>query len=154
MFMLKISGNFKEHLMHELGIISRFGFVGIFSTTIHLLTVYLILFFTKQSPYIANTIAFMLGFAVSFVGNYYWTFKVSGNLRQSIQRFVIISFSAFCLSTLILTAMLAKQWFTPAVSGALAALIIPVLNFIGSRLWAFEVKSLSHTSKSKPNKSI
>ena len=137
MIKLRILGNFKDHLPHELGIISRFGVVGIIATTIHLLAVYLILILTKQSPYTANTIAFTLAFAVSFIGNYYWTFKGSGNLRRSIQRFAIISFFAFSLNTLILSAILEKHWFTPAVSGALAALIIPFTSFLGSRLWAF-----------------
>ena len=53
----------RKRLWHEMVIAARFGLVGMVSTTVHILVVWLLLVSTVFSPIVANTIAFLTAFS-------------------------------------------------------------------------------------------
>ncbi len=128
----------RKQLWHEMVIAARFGLVGIVSTTVHILIVWLLLISTVFSPIVANTFAFLTAFGISFVGNYRWTFRSPGNVGRAIKRFLLISVSAFVINTLLLAVLLRGEWFSPLVAAIFSAAVVPLITFVTSRFWGFQ----------------
>lgn len=117
---------------------ARFGLVGLLSTGVHIAIVWLLLTLASVDPMLANTLAFMTAFCISFTGNYLWTFRSPGSPRRAIFRFFVIAVSAFVVNTLVLAFLVHKGWFSPVVSAVLSASVVPVISFLASRLWGFK----------------
>lgn len=117
---------------------ARFGLVGLLSTAVHIAIVWLLLTLASVGPILANTLAFLAAFCISFIGNYLWTFRSPGSPRRAIFRFFVIAVSAFVVNTLILAFLVHKAWFLPVTSAILSASLVPTITFLASRLWCFE----------------
>lgn len=104
---------FWKAFCRELRIAIRFGLVGIVATAVHILVVWALLRQTEITPILANTLAFLTAFGISFTGNYFWTFPSPGSQGQAIRRFFLISVSAFVMNTLLLTFLVRGGWFPP-----------------------------------------
>lgn len=118
-------------------IAARFGFVGIIATAVHIMTVWILLEETAIAPVTANTLAFLMAFAISFAGNYLWTFRSPGNPRRAVFRFFVIAACTFAVNTLLLSILVHQGWFSSVVSAICSAAVVPVISFIASRLWVF-----------------
>ena len=115
----------------------RFFLVGGMATIIHMLVVSILIYKTSLPVLAANLIAFMIAFGISFSGNYYWTFSKACRPKRAIRRFLLIATSAFAANSILLSALLNAGLLSPISSALIAALIIPSITFLGSRLWAF-----------------
>jgi len=124
--------------LREILTAARFGLVGLLSTAVHIAIVWLLLALANMTPMLANTLAFLTAFCISFTGNYLWTFRSPGSPRRAIFRFFIIAVSAFVVNTLVLAFLVHKSWFSPVVSAVLSASLVPGISFFASRLWGFE----------------
>lgn len=69
---------------------ARFGLVGLLSTAVHIAIVWLLLALASVGPILANTLAFLTAFCISFTGNYLWTFRSPGNPRRAAFRFLLL----------------------------------------------------------------
>lgn len=125
-------------LKAELGKILKFGMVGVLSTCAHLGLLWLLL--AEDSGYLIlkNTLAFAAGFAVSFSGNYFWTFRNSTSPRQAIMRFALVAGLSFLVNTALLQAFHENRFFSVEVTSILIALAVAGMTFVLSRLWAFK----------------
>ena len=123
--------------LQELLSAGRFGIVGLFATTVHIATFWLSLTFAKFTPLLANSLAFLAAFWISFIGNYLWTFRSPGCPRHAMFRFFVIAVSAFVVNTLILAFLVHKGWFSPIISVALTASLVSVGSFSASQRWGF-----------------
>lgn len=126
------------NFLREIITAGRFGLVGLLATVVHIAIVWVLLALTNIVPVLANTLAFMVAFCISFVGNYLWTFRSPGSPRRAIFRFFVIAASAFIVNTLVLAFLVRQGWFSPVVSAILSASLVPVISFFASRLWGFE----------------
>ena len=131
-------GGTRARLWHELAVAARFGMVGITATAVHILMVWLLLSETALPPLVANMIAFLTAFGISFAGNYLWTFGSPGNPGKVMRRFLLISVSAFAMNTLLLASLLRAGWFSPTVAAIVSAAVVPAISFVASRLWGFQ----------------
>ena len=122
----------------ELIIATRFAFVGIIATAIHIAVVGFVLTQTGLTPILANTFAFTVAFGIAFLGHYIWTFRSPGNPRRVMFRFFLIAASAFVANTLILAFFVQGGWFSPVVSAVISASVVPVISFSASRFWGFK----------------
>lgn len=127
----------RKQLWHEMMIAARFGVVGMVSTAVHIMIVWLLLVSTAFPPLVANTFAFLTAFGISFVGNYRWTFGSPGNMGRAIKRFLLISVSAFVMNTLLLAVLLSGEWFSPVIAAIFSAAVVPLITFVASRFWGF-----------------
>lgn len=116
---------------------TRFAIVGAVATLVHLTVVWLLIERTAIPALAANTLAFLGAFIFSFAGNYYWTFGRPGSPKAAIQRFFLVSSSAFAVNTITLAALISANFFEPSTAAVFAALLIPAATFLASRLWAF-----------------
>lgn len=115
----------------------RFALVGVGATLSHLGIVSVLLIYTTCPAVLANTLAFLLAFGVSFTGNYLWTFNRPGKVTQAMRRFFLISGSAFLLNTALLVGLLQLTALPAVYAAPSAALVVPVFTYLASRLWGF-----------------
>jgi putative flippase GtrA len=130
-------------LCHELLTALRFGIVGLAATGLHLMVVTLLLLTTSLSVLLANTLAFLTAFSCSFIGNYVWTFAKPGQPKRALARFFIIAFGAYAINMLLLNWLSQQHWITDIHAALSAAMIVPVITFLGSRLWGFQPSAIS-----------
>jgi putative flippase GtrA len=114
----------------------RFGAVGVTALLIHFLIVITITPFGID-PLLANIIAFITAFQLSYLGHSKWTFNTEINHRSLI-RFVIVSVSNFCINELLFYLFL-KYTRIPYQLALLIVLgVVASLTFLLSRNWAFK----------------
>jgi putative flippase GtrA len=82
----------------------RFAVVGLANTSIGLLTIYAIMFFTPAGPLVANACGYAVGLAISFALNRSWTFQDRGNGKRALMRFLVCAAACFA-------ANLGVVWF-------------------------------------------
>lgn len=124
-------------LLREMIIASRFTLVGLTATAVHLLVLWLLLGHTGLPTLLANLIAFLAAFGLSFAGNYLWTFSAPGQPYRAVRRFLLISGAAFATNSLLLAWLLSTEWLAPMHAALLCAAAIPAITFVASRLWGF-----------------
>lgn len=132
------AGGMIARLWSELVVAGRFGIVGIAATSLHVGVVWLLIETTVLPVLVANFVAFLTAFSVSFAGNYFWTFCAPGNPGRAMRRFFLISLSAIVANTSLLAGLVHTGWFSPVTSAITAATIIPLTTFLASRLWIFQ----------------
>jgi len=129
----------RQRLWREAIFASRFGLVGIAATALHMSLVRLLIETTNTPVLLANLIAFLTAFGISFTGNYVWTFGSTASPKVAMPRFFLISGSAFAANTLLLAFLTRAGWLSPAVAAVAAAAVIPLVTYSASRLWGFKV---------------
>ena len=117
---------------------ARFGFVGLIATTTHVAIVWLALTSTNMTALSANTLAFLIAFGVSYLGNYLWTFSSPGKPRRALLRLFMIAVFALAINSTTLGFFIHKKWFEPLTAATISAAVIPLITFLCSRLWVFE----------------
>lgn len=116
----------------------RFAVVGGAATAVHYMTALGLVAAFGWSPRWANLGGFLVAFAVSFLGQWKWTFgaeKAPG--RRALPAYFVVAVSAFLLNALLFELLLR---FTPLpyyVSLAIVLGAVALLTFIASRRWAF-----------------
>lgn len=115
-----------------------FGIVGVSAMLAHFLLVAFILVPLGLPPLLANIVAFLLAFQISYWGHRHKTFQ-AGHIphRQALPRFFMVSCLSFCLNEAMYFVLLR---FT-VLDYRLALLIVlgsvAVFTFVLSKLWAF-----------------
>ncbi|MDP4651576.1 MAG: GtrA family protein [Haliea sp.] len=122
---------------HSAKTLARFGIVGIAATTTHIVTVSILLHNTQLAPIASNTLAFLAAMGISFLGNLTWTFHLTGQTRQALRRFLVVSITAYAANTFLLSRILINEWFTAQWAAIFAAMVIPIITYLASRFWIF-----------------
>lgn len=126
------------NVRREAFLIGRFTVVGIAATLTHMLIAWTLTELMRLPPLLANLMAFLTAFAVSFTGHYYWTFRGAGSLQCAIKRLFLISLSAFFINTLLLATLIEAGWMSDSSAVVLAAGVVPAISFLASRYWGFK----------------
>jgi len=116
---------------------SRFTLVGIAAACIHIGIVWALITQLGIEVLLANLIAFLTAFLISFSGQYLWTFRSKRHWHSALIRFFIISLSGFALNNVVLIALLELGLMPDVITAMLSACIIPVFTYIAGRFWAF-----------------
>jgi len=86
---------------------------------------------------IANVIAYLAGMVNSFVLNKFWTFKNHGNTGEQMVRFVIVNVVTLTLSTIAIYILVDRLEYPQYTVWLIVTGGLLVLNYFGSRYWAF-----------------
>ncbi|MCM8627397.1 GtrA family protein [Accumulibacter sp.] len=116
---------------------ARFGLIGLMATAVHLLMVWQLIARTELPALVANLLAFLTAFWVSFVGNYFWTFQVPGSPWRALCRFLLIATSGLALNTLLLACLLSGNLLSPTAAALVSTAAVPAVTFLASRFWGF-----------------
>ena len=115
----------------------RFGFVGLVATAVHLVSALAYHHLLGLTPLMANACAFMTAWAVSYLGNWRWTFEAVTRHNQSAPRYLAVALAGFGLNQTIIF-ITTGLWSWPLWLGLIpVVLIVPMANFLASRYWAY-----------------
>jgi putative flippase GtrA len=127
----------RQRTFIELLTIGRFAIVGVLATIVHIGIVWALIVYAELHTFVANFVAFLMAFTVSFSGHYYWTFYSKNNRWRAIKRFFFIAASAFMVNNIVLAGLLSVEQITPVFAAICAVFVIPVFTYVLSRLWVF-----------------
>jgi putative flippase GtrA len=118
--------------------VGRFAGVGTIATLVHVSAAFLAHQSGAAGPMIANTVGFACAVAVTYLGNFYWTFPGAGSHIRSLQRFSMMAgLTLIWTSSVVYIAGVLLDWpFIVALAIILAT--APPINFVLSRLWVFQ----------------
>lgn len=124
------------------GQVAKFGIVGVVTTATHVLVLSGLVELAEMEPILANTVAFLVSFAISFVGHFLWTFggTDSGRMRRwhaALPRFLIVAVLGFLLNSLIVFSIVNVMSLSYRYAIVLIVTVVPVCTFVLSRYWAF-----------------
>ncbi len=116
----------------------RFAAVGIAATLTHILVVVVLMDgFGFRVASAANLIGLVAGSAMSYCGNYFWTFRSSGPHFHRLVRFVAAYGAVFAFNGLIMLAAADIAGVPYLIPLAFIVVATPVLTFVLNRFWVF-----------------
>ena len=122
----------------EFGRIWRFGIVGVLATLVHLIIVWNLIHFDFASPLLANLIAFLIAFSVSFVGHYRWSFGSSSPKVQALFRFASIAAIGFLINSCLLSVLIWREMLLAEWAAVVSTFVVPPCTYLLSRFWGFK----------------
>ncbi len=116
---------------------SRFFVVGLLAMATHF-AIFSLLIRHNMAPLVANVLAFLGAFQVSFWGHFYWSFRgMQASRRSAMVKFFAVATGSFLINEAMLATLL--RW--TALSSQIALLItlftVALMTFLLSRFWAF-----------------
>ncbi|WP_110655652.1 GtrA family protein [Salinicola halimionae] len=124
----------KRRLKREAKTAARFGLVGGVATAAHLsVAAILSASWPGLSEFVVNLCGFLVAFQISLVGHRRLTFRRRGRAR----RFFTLALLGFALNNGVLAALLASTDIAGFWAIGIATLTVPLITYVGSRLWAF-----------------
>lgn len=128
---------FLKRFRYEIPFLSRFAFVGIVASAIHVVCAWLFLEKYNIPVLWANFYSFLIAFLFSFSGHYFFTFLVKKNWLSVIVKFFLISFTAFFINNTTLIYILSLNLINEFFSIMISMLVIPLATYVLSRFWVF-----------------
>ena len=125
--------------------IARFGLVGGLATLVHVGVFLSLADKIGFHPQMANLLAWLTAFVVSFLGHFLWTFQENpdGTQRRAadaLVRFLGVSLLGLGLNSGIVMVMVGIIGASNAMAAVLMATLVPALLFAINRYWAFSVR--------------
>lgn len=117
-------------------LVYRFVIIGVLAAIVHMSLAWLLIERGEVAPTTSNLIGFSTAFMFSFLGQYFWTFRSKRHWVSAVWRFAAISVTAFAVNNALLLIMLRRDWFVESNATVLAACVIPVITYLGNRIWA------------------
>ncbi|MGE1084315.1 GtrA family protein [Pseudomonas shirazensis] len=114
----------------------RFGLVGVTNTAVHAGIVIALMEILAPPAFVANGVAFCFANVMSYLLNSRFTFKMPASLL-GYRRFLAVSLVSLGL-TLLITSAVEYLGLHYSVGLVLVIFIVPVLNYLVMKLWAFK----------------
>jgi putative flippase GtrA len=86
---------------------------------------------------IANVVAYIAGMINSFLWNRSWTFRARGKILPQAVRFTVVNLVSLALGTVAMYVFVDQRGFPELAIFMPLAVVITLLNYYGSKLWAF-----------------
>ena len=129
-------GRWYGRALSEALLLYRFAAVGLLAGVVHIGVAGTLVATGTLPPLSANLVAFSVAFALSFTGQYFWTFRCTRHWMVAVVRFAAISATAFGVNNLLLLGLLQLEVLPAASAAVLAPLVIPIVTYLGNRFWA------------------
>jgi putative flippase GtrA len=118
--------------------IFRFCVIGGSAAAVHWLVVLSVVSMTGMEPLIANIIAFLCAFSVSYVGHKNWTFEAREQAHgPAAVKFFTVAVTGFCINESVFAIMLKGLHIHYLIGSAVAIATAAVSTYILSQCWAF-----------------
>lgn len=121
----------------EAGTMARFGLVGIAATAVHTLIALVLTATDMAHPLVANLIAFLTAFTVSFLGHHLWSFRGGRRWARRMIRFLAIALAGLAANSTALAGWLAWVPLPEELGIVVTVALIPLVSYLGARFWAF-----------------
>jgi putative flippase GtrA len=121
-----------------IGQLLRFGLVGAAAAATHFAVAVACVRITGVDPQLANVIGFLIAFAVSFVGQWRWTFaNHAAPVSRALPSFFFVSILGFATNALAYRWLLTHTTLRYDIALALVLVGVAAMTFVLSRYWAF-----------------
>jgi putative flippase GtrA len=118
--------------------IMRFGVIGTVAAAIHFSIVVSLVEISLMSPLIANVIAFLFAFQVSYWGHRHWTFRGTTTQHQvAIPRLLLVATSNLIANQIIFFVFLELFKLPYMLALFFTLTILPVVTFTLGKWWIF-----------------
>lgn len=114
----------------------RFGLVGICATLTYL-GVSLVVQRLWGQPLTSSSLGYLASVGISYAGHRSFTFETERPHLTTGPRFLAVSLCGFVLTNLIVAVITEFAGLPFALAAALVAIVIPLFNWVLSRLWVF-----------------
>jgi len=116
----------------------RFGLVGAAAAATHFAVAVACVRLAQIDPQFANVLGFLVAFAVSFLGQWRWTFAgQAAPIGRALPSFFGVSILGFVTNALSYRWLLTHTTLRYDVALALVLVGVAALTFVLSRFWAF-----------------
>jgi putative flippase GtrA len=115
-----------------------FVLVGLSALATHWVVLILVVSGTGLHPLVANVIAFMVAFNVSYFGHRELTFAAQDRPhRRTASRFAAVAASMFLVNEVLYWALLSWTTLRYDIASLIVLAAVATLTFVLSKLWAF-----------------
>ncbi len=121
---------------------ARFGWVGGLATFTHVLIFDFLVRYGELPALLANLIAFMVAFLLSFSGHYFWSFREQRGSDapgpwRSLYRYLAVALAGLLLNSLFVFLAVNALGYPHTVAIVFMVLVVPGFLFVLSKFWAF-----------------
>lgn len=127
----------KSRLGREMRSLMFFALVGLSATATHLGVAGSVLVLSEHSVFVANALAFIIAFGVSYLGHAFLTFRAR---TSSLRRFALVALAGFMLNNLFLGGVVFSGLLDGFLAIVAATLAVPFFVYLAARFWAFHLK--------------
>lgn len=121
-----------------LGEIIRFGVVGTCAAFVHMLVLFLVVHFDRINPLLANVVAFLVAFNVSYFGHRFITFrKKTLNLPKSMTKCFGVAVGGFVLNESLFYLFYQIFALPYLLAIFIVLLIVPMFTFLFSKYFVY-----------------
>ena len=118
--------------------IFRFLVIGGSAAAVHWLVVLAVVSQTGMEPLIANIIAFLCAFSVSYFGHKNWTFEARDQAHgPAAVKFFTVAVTGFCINESVYALLLKGMHIHYLIGSAVAIVTAAVSTYVLSQSWAF-----------------
>lgn len=117
--------------------IARFGLVGLTATVVHGSLLALFIEVGSLHVQVANVLAFVMAFAVSYLGHHRWTFCSGNTHGKAAVKFLVTAVIGFLANILIMELVVVQLSYHYLAGFICVVLSVPPATYIVSRSWIF-----------------
>lgn len=115
----------------------RFSVVGAAATFSYFLLGLLFVNFLAMPTFVGNSLAYLLSFAVSYLGQCLWTFEATGSHGRMLPRFALAQLLGLVINSFIIGFCM-RMRLTYMLSMLVAILIVPIIIYFMCKFWVFK----------------
>lgn len=94
-----------------------------------------------MGAFVAMTITYAVGLAITFTGNRNWSFRHKGGVASSTVRFLSVYGVGYFLNLLVLWALIRLGGLSQIPAQLIAIIVLAVFTFVLMRLWVFKASA-------------
>jgi putative flippase GtrA len=117
--------------------VARYGFVGLFVASAHALTAFGVHHYLDVDPTLSNFAGFVVGATLSYLGSYYFTFRLSEGHKRSLPRFALVWLIGIAVNVGLFKVLLTEFNIPFMINVVVAIVLTPVAQFLMLKFWAF-----------------
>ena len=115
----------------------RYGLVGVCAASAHALVAFLVHTIAHIAPTPSNFAGFVTGAVISYLGSYYFTFKVTSGHKAAASRFALVWIIGILVNVGVFKALLNMFEVPFLINVFVVIALTPILQFVMLRFWAF-----------------
>lgn len=119
---------------------ARFAIIGFAASVTYYLFGLLLVNICKLNLLFGNAVAFIISFAVSYLGQARWTFQSSNLIRETLPKFAAIQLVALFFNGFIIDFLCRKVHLPYPLAMLAAIAIVPVAVYVTCKFWVFRKK--------------
>ncbi|WP_394699584.1 GtrA family protein [uncultured Desulfobacter sp.] len=111
----------------------RYGLVGLFCTSIHILVASAFIRFIRPSLFLSNLVGFFIAFHVSYYAQSKWVFQSRVSFLKSL-KYLLVQVASLMVAICISSALTPFDIYLKVMC---TAFVLPLITFMVHKIWTF-----------------